>query len=94
MAVSEWFGGLTFDGILWLNVIVTHPLRAREDAVMVRIALTGATRKILSQRLQCAYATHTTRLIRRIHALLGLADAKAVCEVADLLGVGEQTVRD
>lgn len=61
---------------------------------MVRIALTGATRKMLSGRLQQAYATHTTRLIRRIHALLWLGDGKSVWEVAGLLGIGEQTVRD
>lgn len=61
---------------------------------MVRIALSGTTRKILSGRLQQAYATHTTRLIRRIHALLELADGKTVWETAQLLGIGEQTVRD
>lgn len=61
---------------------------------MVRIALSGTTRKILVGRLQQAYATHTTRLIRRIHALLELAEGKAVWEVAELLGIGEQTVRD
>ena len=61
---------------------------------MVRIALTGETRKTLRQRLQQAYAQHATRLIRRIHALLGLGEGKSVFEMADLLGVGEQTVRD
>jgi transposase len=66
----------------------------REDAAMVRIALTGASRKALVERLQQAYADHATRLIRRIHALLGLAVGQSVYEVAQLLGVGEQTVRD
>ena len=61
---------------------------------MVRIALTGETRKALVGRLQQAYATHASRLIRRIHALVGLADRKSVWEMAQLLGVGEQTVRD
>ncbi len=61
---------------------------------MVRIALTGATRKILSARLRQAYANHTPRLIRRSHALLELAEGKSVFAVAELLGVGEQTVRD
>lgn len=61
---------------------------------MIRIALTGATRKMLVARLQQAYADHATRLIRRIHALLALAEGVAVYEVAELLGVGEQTVRD
>lgn len=61
---------------------------------MVRIALTGGSRKALVARLQQAYDNHATRLIRRIHALLGLADGKSVWEMAQLLGVGEQTVRD
>jgi transposase len=61
---------------------------------MLRIALTGATRKMLVQRLQQAYGDGAARLVRRIHALLGLADGQAVGEIAQLLGVGEQTVRD
>lgn len=61
---------------------------------MVRIALSGETRKALAARLQQAYANHATRLIRRIHALLGLVDGKSVWEMAQLLGIGEQTVRD
>ena len=61
---------------------------------MVRMTLIGATRKALIQRLQQAYASHATRLVRRIHALLGLADGKRIDEVAALLGLGEQTVRD
>jgi transposase len=61
---------------------------------MLRIALTRATRKMLVQRLQQAYAAHIPRLIRRIHALLELAEGASVTEVAGLLGIGEQTVRD
>jgi len=41
---------------------------------MVRIALSGQTRKALALRLQQAYAAHATRLIRRAHALLWLGD--------------------
>jgi transposase len=61
---------------------------------MVRIALTGETRKSLAGRLQQAYGNRATRLVRRIHALLWLAEGKAVAEVAEILAVGEQTVRD
>jgi transposase len=61
---------------------------------MVRMTLVGETRKVLLQRLQQAYAAHTTRLVRRIHALLALADGKTLDEVAETLGVGEQTIRD
>lgn len=61
---------------------------------MVRMTLVRETRKALIQRLQQAYANQTTRLVRRIHALLTLAEGKALDEVAEMLGVGEQTVRD
>ena len=60
---------------------------------MVRIALCAETRKALVARLQQAYTTHTTRLIRRIHALLALADGTSVEDIAQLLAVGEQTIR-
>jgi hypothetical protein len=33
-------------------------------------------------------------LVKRIHALLAMADGMAVREVAQLLALGEQTVRD
>lgn len=94
MGSSEWFGNLTEGGILGPNRVATHPFSPRKDTVVVRIALTGKTRKVLSERLQTAYANHATRLIRRIHALLWLGEGKAVWEIAELLGIGEQTVRD
>jgi transposase len=61
---------------------------------MVRIAFCADTRKALVARLQQAYATHTTRLVRRIHALLALAEGTSVEEIAQLFAVGEQTIRD
>jgi transposase len=61
---------------------------------MVRITLTGETRKSLASRLQQAYAAHATRLVRRIHALLWLGDGKSVGEIAQTLDLGDQTVRD
>jgi transposase len=61
---------------------------------MVRIVLGGATRKALVGRLQQAYANHMARVIRLTHALVGPADGKSVWEMAQLLGAGEQTVRD
>jgi hypothetical protein len=60
----------------------------------VRIALTGETRKAFAQRLQAAYGNHASRLIRRIHALLWLGARKSVWEVAQLLRMGEQAMRD
>jgi len=61
---------------------------------MFRMTLTGETRKALIQRLHQAYANQTTRLIRRIHAVVALTEEKTTDEVAAMLGVGEQTVRD
>jgi len=61
---------------------------------MIRIAFRAETRKALITRLHDAYASHTTRLVRRIHALIALADGTAVREIAQLLAVGEQTIRD
>jgi transposase len=61
---------------------------------VVRMTLSGETRKALIQRLQQAYASQTTRLVRRIHALLALAEGKRIDEVAAILGLGEQTLRD
>jgi transposase len=52
------------------------------------------TRKQLYRRLQQAYTHGALRLVRRIHALLALAEDMSVHDVADMLGLGEQTVRD
>jgi transposase len=61
---------------------------------MFRMTLVGETRKALIERLHQAYANQATRLIRRIHALLALAEGKRIDEVAATHGVGEQTIRD
>ncbi len=86
---------LTVDGILWPNGVekTTYSVQERMPS-MIRIALSGQTRKALACRLQQAYAAHATRLIRRIHALLWLADGKSVGEVSQTLDLGDQTVRD
>jgi transposase len=52
------------------------------------------TRKQLYRRLQQAYASGDLRLVKRIHALLALAEGMSVHDVAEMLHVGEQTVRD
>jgi transposase len=58
------------------------------------MTLVGETRKALVERLQQAYASSTTRLVRRIHALLALADGKTLDAVTEIFGIGEQTMRD
>jgi len=76
-----------------MELYKTRSVKGRMPS-MVRIALSGETRKALACRLQQAYAAHATRLIRRVHALLWLADGKTVGEIAHTLDIGEQTVRD
>ncbi len=56
--------------------------------------LSPCTRKQRSRRLQQAYASGALRLVKRIHALLALAEAMRVQAVAAMLGLGEQTGRD
>jgi hypothetical protein len=56
--------------------------------------LSSFTRKQLYRRLQQAYASGALRLVKRIHALLALAESMSVQEVAAILDLGEQTVRD
>ena len=60
----------------------------------IRIRLTNSSRKSLVERLQQAYASGHLRLVKRIHALLAVVEGKSVAEVAALLHLGEQTVRD
>jgi transposase len=62
--------------------------------VTFTIRLTPFMRQQLSHRLPQAYASGSLRLVKRLHALLAIADGMAVSEVADLLALGEQTVRD
>lgn len=62
--------------------------------VAIKIHLSSSTRKELAERLRQAYRTGHLRVIRRIHALLHLAAGQTVAEVAELLHLGEQTVRD
>jgi transposase len=56
--------------------------------------LSAFTRKLLYRRLQHAYGQGDLRLVRRIHVLLALAEDMSSREVADMLNLGEQTVRD
>jgi transposase len=62
--------------------------------VSFTLHLSPFTRKQLYHRLQQAYASGALRLVKRIHALLALAEAMSVQDVAAMLGLGEQTVRD
>ena len=62
--------------------------------VSFTLHLSAFTRKHLYRRLQQAYASGSLKWIKRIHALLALAQGQSVSDVAQMLALGEQTVRD
>jgi transposase len=62
--------------------------------VSFTLHLSSFTRKPLYRRLQPAYGCGDLRVVRRIQALLALADNQSVQEVAAMLNRGPQTIRD
>lgn len=60
----------------------------------IRISLNRSLRQTVEERLQDAYRGGQVRLVRRIHALLFVIEGKPVDEVAALLNLGAQTIRD
>jgi transposase len=58
-----------------------------------RIRLTRSSRQSLTARLQQAYRSGELRVIKRIHALLGIMSGQSPTEVAELLHLSEPTVR-
>ena len=62
--------------------------------VSFTLHLSPLTHKQRYHRLQQAYGSGALRLGKRIHALLAFAEAMSVRAVAELLPLGEQTVRD
>ena len=56
--------------------------------------LSSLTRKQLYRWLRQAYGRGDLRVVRRIQALLALADNQSVQEVAEMLNLGQQTIRD
>jgi transposase len=62
--------------------------------VSFTLHLSTFTRKQLYRRLQQAYASGSLKLVKRLHALLALAQGQSVSDVAEMLSLGEQTVRD
>jgi transposase len=69
-----------------------HPQEV--SLVSFTLQLSSFTRKHLYRRLQQAYASGSLKLVKRIHALLAVAQGQSVREVAEMLALGEQTVRD
>jgi transposase len=72
----------------------THGAPKEVSLVSFTLHLRAFTRKQLYRRLQQAYASGSLHLVKRIHALLALAQGQSGSAVAAMLALGEQTVRD
>src|SRR5262249_21829134 len=72
----------------------SHGSPKEVSPVSFTLHLSSFTRKQLYRRLQHAYGSGTLRVVRRIQALLALADNQSVQEVAEMLTLGQQTIRD
>src|SRR5262245_1435634 len=71
-----------------------HGFPQEVSLVSFTLHLSTFTRKQLFRRLQQAYASGSLQLVKRLHALLALAQGQSVSDVAERLSLGEQTVRD
>jgi transposase len=79
----------------FLSEIVSIGFHLQEvSLVSFTLHLNSFTRKQLYRRLQQAYANGSLQLVKRIHALIALAQNLSVREVAEMLALGEQTIRD
>ena len=85
---------MTRDTALLWEIVVTGFHTQEVSLVSFTLQLSAFTRKQLYGRLQQAYASGSLKLIKRIHALLTLAQGQSVSDVAQMLSLGEQTVRD
>src|ERR671939_539455 len=76
--------------------MASQPFDLRQEVSLVTftIRLTPLMRQQLYRRLRHVYASGSLRLVKRIHALLAIAEGMAVSEAAQMLTLGEQTVRD
>src|SRR3989442_11274060 len=72
----------------------SHGSPKEVSPVSFPLHLSSLTRKQLYRRLQQAYGSGDLRVVRRIQALLALADNQSVQEVAEMLNLGQQTIRD
>jgi transposase len=73
---------------------LAHGAPQEVSLVSFTLHLRAFTRKQLYRRLQQAYASGSLQLVKRLHALLALAQGQSVSDVAEMLSLGEQTVRD
>jgi transposase len=85
---------MTRDTAFLADMLTTDFYPQAVSLMSFTLQLSAFTRKPLYRRLQQAYASGSLNLVKRIHALLALAQSQSVREVAEMLSLGEQTVRD
>jgi len=85
---------MTRDTAFLAELIPTRFSPQEVSLVSFTLQLSSFTRKHLYRRLKEAYASGSLKLVKRIHALLDLAQGQSVHDVAERLALGEQTVRD
>src|SRR5215467_7241406 len=72
----------------------SHGSPKEVSPVSFPLHLSSLTRKKLYRRIQQAYGSGALRVVTRIQALLAFADNQSVPEVAEMLNLGQQTIRD
>jgi transposase len=85
---------MTRDTAFLAEILTTRFSPQEVSLVSFTLQLSSFTRKHLYRRLKEAYASGSLKLVKRIHALLDLAQGQSVHDVAERLALGEQTVRD
>src|SRR5215813_243096 len=85
---------MTRDTAFLADILTTGFSPQEVSLLSFTLQLSAFTRKQLYRRLQQAYASGSLKLVQRIHALLALAQGQSVREVAEMLSLGAQTVRD
>jgi transposase len=88
----DWTSGEGYGIPIGTHYHMSYPKEV--SLVPFTVHLSPLTRKQLYHRLQQAYANGALRLVKRIHVLLALAEDMSVRDVAEMLHLGEQTVRD
>src|SRR6187200_1394709 len=85
---------MTRDTSLLWEIVANGFYPQEVPLVSFTLQLSSFTRKQLYRRLQQAYASGALKLIKRIHVLLALVQGQSVSDVAEMMSMGEQTVRD
>jgi transposase len=85
---------MTRDTAFLADILTTGFYPQEVSLMSFTLQLSAFTRKQLYRRLQQAYASGSLKLVKRLHGLLALAQGQSVRAVAEMLSLGEQTVRD